>query len=165
MLGIKWGPTLFVATVKSFNGSNERPAEADEKGHMPIILDIVAGSCPNKRVLAGTVAMRAGMLVGKTYLCKVEEIATDKYGRQFRYGTVTELGVSGVLRSIKLFGPPTVIEVVENESELTKSGNYSYPRGFTVDEKTAFDEMSEEEQDLHIEATPGIRSHASTTNG
>lgn len=163
MLTSKFQATLFVASIKAFNGSTERPSEPDENGHMPIILDVVAGSCPNKRVLAGTVAMRAGMVIGKNYLCKVEEIDETEYGRQFRYATVVELGVPHLLSSIKVFGPPILVEVVENEPELTKSGNYSFPRGFTAKERAVFEEMSAEDQDLHIEAHPEIRSHEAIT--
>lgn len=163
MLTSKFEATLFVASIKAFNGSNERPAEADENGHMPIIIDVVAGSCPNKRVLSGTVAMRAGMIIGKNYLCKAEEVDETDYGRQFRFSTVVQLGIKDLLGSIKLFGAPKLIEVVENEPELTKSGNYSYPKGFTLKERTAFDEMDLEEQDAYIIAHPDIRSHKSIT--
>jgi hypothetical protein len=58
---------------------------------------------------------------------------------------------------------PILVQVVENEPELTKSGNYSFPKGFNAKERTAFEAMSPEEQDLHIEAQPDIRSHAART--
>ena len=103
----------FVASVKNFNGSTERPAEEDKNGAMPVILDVVAGSCPNKRVISGTVAERAGMESGKAYLCKAEEIDSDEYGRQFRYSTIKELGFSELLEAMSHFGSPKLIEVLE----------------------------------------------------
>lgn len=163
MLNSKFDAALFVASVKAFNGSNERPAEADGNGMMPIILDIVAGSCPNKRVISGTVAKRAGMEIGKSYLCKAEEIDATEFGRQFRFSAITELGINDLLKSIKLFGDPHLVEVVENESEKTKSGNYSFPKGFNAEEKSKFKEMEAEEQDAYLEEHPTIRAHKSIT--
>ena len=103
----------FVASVKLFNGSAERPAEEDKNGAMPVILDVVAGKCPNKRVLSGTVAERAGMESGKAYLMKAEEIDSDEYGRQFRYSAIKELSLSELLEALSHFGAPKLIEVLE----------------------------------------------------
>lgn len=116
--------TTFVASVKLFNGSTERPAEEDKNGAMPVILDVVAGSCPNKRVLSGTVAERAGMESGKAYLCKAEEIDSDEYGRQFRYSTIKELGFSELLEAMSHFGAPKLIEVLE-PAETPKGEEYT----------------------------------------
>jgi len=105
--------TLFVASVKSFNGSTERPAESDKNGIMPVILDVVAGSCPNKRVLSGTVAERADLTKGKAYLVKAEEIEADEYGRQFRFTAVKELDFSELLQATQHFGVAKMIDVTE----------------------------------------------------
>lgn len=162
MSEIQLQPGVFVATIKPFTGSNIRPASEDKNHLFPIILDVVAGTCPNKRVLAGTVAMRAGMHEGKTYLCKFEEIEATEYGRQFRFSVVVELTTLEILESIKTLGMPNIVEVVKNEPELTKSGNYSYPKGFTLEERLTFDAMTAEEQDVFIEKGnhPSLRVHS-----
>lgn len=106
--------TLFVASIKSYNGSTDNPAKPDKNGIMPVILDVVAGSCPNKRVVSGTVAERADLTKGKTYLVKAEEIDTDPdNGRQFRFTAVKELSFSELLEATQHFGVAKVINVTQ----------------------------------------------------
>ena len=115
----------FVASVKMYNGSAEKPAKEDKNGEMPVILDVVAGKCPNKRVLSGTVAERAGMESGKAYLMKAEEIDEDpENGRQFRYSTIKELGFSELLEAMSHFGAPQTIDVLE-PAETPKGAEYT----------------------------------------
>lgn len=114
----------FVASVKMYNGSAEKPAVVDSGDKMPVILDVVAGKCPNKRVLSGTVADRAGMESGKAYLMKAEEIEEDpENGRQFRYSTIKELGFSELLEAMSHFGAPQTIDVLE-PAKAGVSGDY-----------------------------------------
>ena len=155
----KLTPGIFVATIKPFRGSNLRPSEEDKNNLTPILLDVVAGSCPNKRVLSGTVAKRAGMIEGNAYLCKYEEIDPTEYGRQFRFSTVVQLGPSEIIEAVVSLGMPTIIEVVKNEPEMTKSGNYSYPKGLTMAEKNQFEGLTAEEQDSFLETHSNIRVH------
>ena len=155
----KLSSAVFVATIKAFNGSNIRPSEEDKNQLSPIILDVVAGSCPNKRVLSGTVAKRAGMIEGNTYLCKYEEIDATEFGRQFRFSTVMQLNAIEILEAINSLGMPTIIEVVKNEPELTKSGNFSYPKGLTLEAKIQFDALTADEQDTFLEGNDTIRVH------
>jgi len=104
----------FVASVKMYNGSAEKPAKEDKNGEMPVILDVVAGKCPNKRVLSGTVADRAGMESGKAYLMKAEEIEEDpENGRQFRYISFEDIVFSELLEAMSHFGAPQTIDVLE----------------------------------------------------
>ena len=155
----KLSSAVFVATIKAFNGSNIRPSEEDKNQLSPIILDVVAGSCPNKRVLSGTVAKRAGMIEGNTYLCKYEEIDATEFGRQFRLSTVMQLNAIEILEAINSLGMPTIIEVVKNEPDLTKSGNFSYPKGLTLEAKIQFDALTADEQDTFLEGNDTIRVH------
>lgn len=138
--------TVFLGTVKAFQGSNERPAEDDKNGLSPVIIDVAAGECPNKRVLSGTVAARAGMVVGKAYLMKAEERDADEYGRQFSFATIAEVNALEVLGAIAQFGKPRLIEVVENSPELTKSGQ-PYPKGLDAEQKAEFEALSAKKQD------------------
>lgn len=152
-------PGVFVATIKPFSGSNLRPAEEDVNHLLPVILDVVAGACPNKRVLAGTVAQRAGMDIGRTYLCKFEEADTTDYGRQFRFSTIKEItDTNEILSCIESLGMPDIIQVVKNEPEATKSGHFTYPKGLLATEKAEFDKMSAKEQDDFLKGHSDIRT-------
>lgn len=145
--------TLFLATIKAFNGSTERPAEDDKNGLSPVLIDLVAGTCPNKRVLSGTVAARAGLVVGKAYLMKCEERDADEYGRQFNFSSIMEVGAMEVLGAIAQFGTPKLIEVTENSPELTKNGQ-PYPKGLTPEQKEEFDSLTGKKQDEWLVANP-----------
>ena len=156
----KLSSAIFVATIKPFRGSNIRPSEEDKNHLTPILLDVVAGSCPNRRVLSGTVAKRAGMIEDNTYMCKYEEIDATEYGRQFRFSTIVQLtSPSEILEAVMSLGMPNLIEVVKNNPEMTKSGNYSYPKGLTVDERNTFDSLTAEQQDSYLVSHTSIRVH------
>ncbi len=116
---------MCVATVRQFFGSNEDPAVADKNGKMPVILNIVAGTAPNKRVLSGTVAERAGMTVGKTYLINCTEGSLQEYEdgegntvttRSFTFDAMSELTVREILDANKDLGPAKVIDVLERST-------------------------------------------------
>jgi hypothetical protein len=142
---------LFIGSIKPFNGSTERPAEDDKNGLSPVLIDLVAGKCPNKRVLSGTVAARAGLQVGKAYLMKVEERDADEYGRQFNFNSVMEVSAMDVFTAVEKFGNPKLIEIegVTNSPELTKSGA-PYPKGLTPEQKEEFDALTAAKQDAWL---------------
>lgn len=124
---------IFAATVKQFQGSNERPAEADKNDLMPVILDVIAGSCPNVRVLSGTVAARGGMAVGEGYLIKAvetgavyEKEGSDEVVPQYNFSTMGRpLSIIDTFLAIEKLGEPRVVEVVRNtdEDEAKDNGN------------------------------------------
>ena len=78
---------MIIASVNSFTNG-----KADKNGLAPVILNVVAGKCPNRTVLAGTIADSMKLETGKTYLFNVTEGEEDpKYGRQFNYNVLSEL--------------------------------------------------------------------------
>jgi len=89
--------SIIVATVNRFNNGEE-----DKNGNLPVILNVIAGKCPNRNVLSGTVAENAGFEVGETYLVQCREIEpSDEYGRQFVYNKMKVLDVNNILDSIE----------------------------------------------------------------
>lgn len=108
--------TMFLATVAAFTGSNENPADADKNGKMPVILNVVAGQCPNKRIVAGTIAERNGFVVGKAYLFQATEgEPTAEYGRQFNFTAIKEASLMEVVEAGKLLGPAALLDASEVE--------------------------------------------------
>lgn len=61
----------------------------DINGFMPVILNPVFGTVPNRRTISGTIAQSLGIDSGNTYLLQFTEVEANEYGVQFR---VTKLG-------------------------------------------------------------------------
>jgi hypothetical protein len=107
--------SIIVATVNKFNNGEE-----DKNGKLPVILNVVAGKCPNRNVLSGTVAENAGFEVGETYLIQCREIEpSEEYGRQFVYNKMKSLDVVNILDSIKQL-PKAEIFAVEGTTSTTR---------------------------------------------
>ena len=116
--------SMFVATVVQFLGSNDDPATVDTNGKMPVLLNVVAGQCPNARVLSGTVAERNGFEVGKCYLTSVSETEPRDYKdeesddiittRNFNYSAVAPATFSEILQAKKELGAPVLIDVTSD---------------------------------------------------
>lgn len=80
---------LAIVAVSTFQG---KEAQADVNGLMPIYLTPVAGTIPNRNVLAGTVAKNSGFEEGKSYLAKFTRLEDDPdYGVQFGWTRVSEV--------------------------------------------------------------------------
>ena len=80
---------LAIVAVSTFQG---KEAQADVNGLMPIYLTPVAGTIPNRNVLAGTVAKNSGFEEGKSYLAKFTRLENDPdYGIQFGWTKVSEV--------------------------------------------------------------------------
>lgn len=80
---------LAVVAVSQFQGES---AEADKNGLNPVYLTPIAGRCPNRNVLAGTVAKSAGFEEGKSYLAKWTRLEDDpEYGVQYGWTKVNEI--------------------------------------------------------------------------
>ena len=80
---------LAIVAVSTFQG---KEAQADVNGLMPIYLTPIAGTIPNRNVLAGTVAKNSGFEEGKSYLAKFTRLEDDPdYGVQFGWTKVQEI--------------------------------------------------------------------------
>jgi hypothetical protein len=105
--------TMIVASVTNFSGTTT----PDKNGAVPVMLQCIAGTMPNRNVLSGTVAQRAGFEVGKTYLVNVRETGYDDiFGPDFTFVKVMELksGLDIVQSSIQL-GEPRILYVQRPE--------------------------------------------------
>lgn len=105
--------TMIVAAVTNFSGTTT----PDKNGAPPVMLQCIAGSMPNRNVLAGTVAQRAGFEIGKTYLVNVRETGYDDiFGPDFTFVKVMELK-SGldIVQASKELGTPQILYVQRPE--------------------------------------------------
>lgn len=113
---------MFAATVNQFLGSNENPSTPDTNDLMPVILDVFAGKFPNTRVLSGTVAARANMVVGEAY--KVKAVETGEVYKKDNGEEVPQYNFSVIGRPLsfeetfiaeKHYGEPQIVYVVPNK--------------------------------------------------
>lgn len=101
--------TMFVATVQAFNKAGH---ESDKNGNQNVILSVVAGKCPSLRVIAGTIAMREGFIIGETCLVQSTEGEPDaKYGRRFNFTKLGVLGALEIMQSIGQLGEAVIVDV------------------------------------------------------
>ena len=99
--------SMIIATAKPYTQGT-----ADKHGKNPVILNVLAGTCPNRTVLSGTVAEREGIEVGKSYLFQVRETATDpKHGRQFVYSKAGEVSTMEILTAADKLGDASIFDV------------------------------------------------------
>lgn len=105
--------TMIVASVTNFSGTTT----PDKNGETPVMLQCIAGQMPNRNVLSGTVARRAGFEVGKTYLCNVRETGYDDiFGPDYTFIKVMELDNGlDIVRAAKELGEPRILFVVRPE--------------------------------------------------
>lgn len=90
--------SIFLGTVSMFNSNK---AVEDKNGLMPMIIEPIAGSCPHKRVLAGTVAQNMNLEDGATYLFKWTKLEDDEeYGTQYGF-TKLSTPIVDVIQIIK----------------------------------------------------------------
>jgi autonomous glycyl radical cofactor GrcA len=79
---------MFLATVNEFKGEH---VTIDRSGNAPLILNVLGGKCPSKRIISQGWADTQGMEVGKSYLIEPVELDPDPtYGRQFQFNKVQE---------------------------------------------------------------------------
>lgn len=104
---------LIVVAVTPFSGTST----PDKNGEFPVMLQCVAGKMPNRNVMSGTVAKRAGIEVGKTYLMQVREQGFDKvFGTDFSFIKVKELENGTDIAEVVLkLGPPEIFKVERPE--------------------------------------------------
>lgn len=113
--------SMFVATAKLLTAKKDEEVRLDVNGNQSVILIPVAGSCPDKRVLSGTVALNEGMAINNTYLINCTEGEPDaEYGRQFNFSIVSTMSVMEIMQSTQMLGQPRIVETdinAEREQE------------------------------------------------
>lgn len=109
---------LCLVSIAAFNGSSENPAKADKNGKMPIYLNTLTGSLPERaRVLSGSVAENQGFTVGSVGMIKVERIEdSQEYGEQYRHSLIQKsASLSDTLQATGLLSVVNT-QVVEKEA-------------------------------------------------
>ena len=99
---------MFLATVCKYNGNKENPAKPDSNDLMPVILEPLGGTCPKKRVIAGTIARNMGIEENQVYLFKWTRLEDDE-----EYGFVAVTQVQDpiqVISASQSLGDSTIIE-------------------------------------------------------
>ncbi len=95
--------SLCIVTAQVFTNG-----EPDKNGLAPVILVPIAGKCPIKRVLAGTVAQNSNFELNNTYLVKWVESGNDpEYGAEYSFTNVGNLSdnIMGILEASEKLGP------------------------------------------------------------
>jgi hypothetical protein len=100
---------MIVVSVTPFSGTDT----PDKNGADAVMLQLIAGKMPNRNVLSGTVASRAGIQVGKSYLMNVRENGYDKlFGPDFTFIKIMELeSALDVVKASKELGKPEILTV------------------------------------------------------
>ena len=103
---------MFLATVCNYYGNKENPAKPDSNDLMPVILEPLGGTCPKKRVIAGTVARNMGIEEKQAYLFKWTRLEDDEeYGSQFGFVAVTHIpDPIQVISASQSLGEPTIVD-------------------------------------------------------
>lgn len=98
---------LIVGTVRPYvNGT------ADKNGLEPKIINVLAGKCPNRNVISGTIADNLGLGDNKTFLFQVRETEPSaQYGRQFSYVITKELDAMEIVKVSKELGAAVIFSV------------------------------------------------------
>lgn len=105
----KFKSSVFTAKVVMFTGEKAVP---NKHGEMPIVLVVIAGKCPKRRVIDGTSAERMGLTVNKSYLFTATAGEIDEeYGLQINYLATAELGVMDILSTSDKLGEPILLDI------------------------------------------------------
>lgn len=114
---------IIVVAVSPFNKAG---SEADKNGLMNVYLTPIAGKIPNQAmVVSGTVAQKAGLVVGTTLMVMISERASDPvYGRQFNHTVLGPVTPGEILGLRKELGAAIVLD--------TTSANANAPENVEV---------------------------------
>lgn len=98
-------------------------SEADKNGLQNVYLTPIAGKIPNQAmVVSGTVAQKAGLVVGSTLMVMVTERQSDPvYGRQFSHTVLGEVKPTDILNLRKELGAAVVIDTTTNNANSAEN--------------------------------------------
>lgn len=103
---------VFIAKVTQFMKSG---SQTDANGHTNIILTPIAGKCPSKRVIAGSLALTQGFVPGDVVAVSFTEGQRDEeYGRQFNFTNMGRLSTLETLGALSQFGNPEIVDVEDD---------------------------------------------------
>lgn len=114
---------LAIVAVSTFQGKEAQP---DVNGLDSMYLTPIAGTIPNRNVLAGTVAKNSGFEEGKSYLAKYTRLQDDPdYGPQFGWTKVSEvIDPMAIISAEAQLGAGSIFDVtrVSSRVEATQEG-------------------------------------------
>lgn len=103
---------MIVVAVTPFSGTDS----TDKNGENPVMLQLLAGTMPNRNVLSGTVARRIGIEIGKSYLMNVREAGEDlDFGKDYTFTLIKEIDAIEAIRAKQLLGEPKIFTVKRPE--------------------------------------------------
>lgn len=104
---------MIVVAVTNFSGTTT----PDKNGEAAVMLQCIAGTMPNRNVLSGTVARRAGFEVGNTYLANVRETGYDDvFGPDYTFVKIHELKTGlDIVQASKELGEARILYVQRPE--------------------------------------------------
>ena len=110
---------IILVNAQEFNGIDPKTDEVrrDRHGKKATLLSILAGKCPNRNVISGTVAEDRGFVHGKTYLAQVQERPENDYGRQFNFTKLSEATPLEIIQAAKELGTAEIFNIDDNTSE------------------------------------------------
>jgi hypothetical protein len=120
--------STIVATARLYSKVDETTGQlkVDKNGLQPIVLDILAGKSPDRNIIPGTNAQRAGIEVNTTYILQIQETEPNEtYGRQFDYKVLGKISTMDMIKgsiqeAINNFGPKTIFKIEEIVAENTE---------------------------------------------
>ena len=118
-----------IVSVELFNRKDENGnLVLDKNDKQPVMLRVLAGKCPNRNVISGTVAENSKFESGKRYFVQVQEVEEDATnGRQFRFINLGEVSLMECLQGEKELGKPEMIAInkanVATTATTTKVGD------------------------------------------
>ena len=122
--------TMFLGTAKLLTPKAGEAPKLDKNGMQSMIFIPIAGQCPDKRVISGTVALNEGIANNRTYLIQcTEKDADPEYGRQFNFTVVSEASMMEIVQAKQYLGEAVIIETdldavhEEEEDEVGLEGN------------------------------------------
>lgn len=103
---------MFIGRVTAFQKAGQL---TDANGHQNVILTPIAGKCPSKRVIAGSLALTQGFVPGDVVAVSFTEGQRDEeYGRQFSFTNVGRLTTMEALGAVAQFGNPEIVDVEDD---------------------------------------------------
>jgi hypothetical protein len=102
-----------IVSVELFNKKDENGNQVlDKNNKQPVMLRVLAGKCPNRNVISGTVAENSKFKIGKCYFVQVQEIEPDEVnGRQFRFINLSKVSVNDAIKAEETLGKPEMITI------------------------------------------------------
>ena len=100
---------MFAAKAAMFNGKS---AKANKNGDFPVVLVVLAGACPKKRVIDGTVFTNMNIEMDTNYLFSFSagEIDTT-HGQEYNFTPVVEIvSVMDNIKIIQELGEPVLLD-------------------------------------------------------